>query len=72
MSSLKGSLHILFTGVTVLFGLLAGHFFGFVPVEVAGAEGIFVRVNASYISAAVLMNVMYGRWILPIGLFPRK
>jgi len=63
---------MLFTSATVLFGLLAGHFLGLVPVEVAGAEGIFVGVNACYISAAMLINVMYGRWILPIGLFPRK
>jgi succinate-acetate transporter protein len=58
--------------LTILFGLLAGHFFGLVPLEVAGVGGVFVGVNASYISAAVLMNAMYGRWILPIGLFSRK
>lgn len=58
---------ILFVTLTVLFGLLAGHFFGIIPAYAAGIEGIFVGANASYLSAAILMKTMYGRWILPIG-----
>ena len=60
-----------FTGLTILFGLLAAHFFGAIPVFGAGAFGIFVGATAVYLSAAVMMNTMYGRWVLPIGLFKK-
>ena len=63
---------VIFASLTVLFGLLAGHFFGAIPAHVAGIEGIFTGAAAVYASAAVLMNAMYGRWILPIGLLPKK
>ena len=58
--------------LTVLFFLLAGHFFGTVPALVAGIEGIFVGASAVYGSAAVIINAQYGRWILPIGLIHKK
>jgi len=62
----------IFASLTVLFGLLAGHFFGAIPAYVAGIEGIFVGAAAVYGSAAVIMNAKYGRWVLPIGLLPKK
>jgi len=61
-----------FASLTVLFGLLAGHFFGVVPAHVAGIEGIFVGAASVYGSAAVITNAMYGRWVFPIGLLPKK
>jgi len=61
-----------FVSLTVLFGLLAGHFFGIVPAYVAGIEGIFCGAAAVYGSAAVITNAMYGRWVFPIGLLPKK
>ena len=61
-----------FVSLTVLFGLLAGHFFGAIPARVAGIEGIFCGGAAVYGSAAIIMNSKYGRWVLPIGLLPKK
>jgi len=58
--------------LTILFFLLAGHFFGTLPARVAGIEGIFVGASAVYTSAAIIMNDKYGRWVLPIGLVPKK
>jgi len=62
----------IFASLTVLFGLLAGYFFGILPARVAGIEGIFCGAAAVYGSAAVIMNNKYGRWVLPIGLCPKK
>jgi len=61
-----------FVTLTVLFGLLAAHFFGAFPLVIAGAEGIFVGAAAVYLSAAILVHTMYGRWVLPIGLFQKQ
>lgn len=57
-----------FTTLTLLFWLLAAHFFGALSAKVAGVEGIFCGAAAVYASAAVVLNSMYGRWVLPIGL----
>jgi succinate-acetate transporter protein len=62
----------IFLTLTILFGLLAAHFFGAFPLVIAGGEGIFVGGAAVYLSAAILMHTMYGRWVLPIGLFEKK
>jgi hypothetical protein len=62
----------IFASLTVLFGLLAGYFFGAIPARVAGIEGIFCGASAVYGSAAIIMNAKYGRWVLPIGLLPKK
>jgi succinate-acetate transporter protein len=59
----------IFVSLTILFGLLAGHFYGLVPARVAGIEGIFVAAAAIYGSAAVITHAQFGRWIFPIGLF---
>ena len=58
--------------LTVLFALLAAHFFGTLPAYVAGIEGIFCGASAVYGSAAIIINDKYGRWILPIGLLPKQ
>lgn len=60
-----------FTTLTVLFALLAAVFFGVLSARVAAVEGIVCGVAAVYGSAAVLLNSMYGRWVLPIGLLSR-
>ena len=57
-----------FATLVILFGLLAAHFFGAIPAKVAGVEGIICGAAAVYASAAVVLNAMYGRWVLPIGL----
>ena len=57
-----------FATLTLLFWLLAPVFFGVLPAKVAGVEGIICGAAAVYGSAAVVLNAMYGRWVLPIGL----
>lgn len=58
----------IFASLTILFALLAGHFYGIIPVKVAGIEGIFVAGSAIYGSAAVVTNAQFKRWVFPIGL----
>ena len=63
----------IFSTLTILFFLLAAHFFnpeGFSAV-IPGVEGIICGVSAVYASAAVVLNATHGRWILPLG-FPAK
>jgi succinate-acetate transporter protein len=65
-------LHIfIFTSLTVLFALLAAHFYGVVPAIVPGVEGIFCGAAAAYGSAATILNAKFGRWVFPIGLLSR-
>ena len=56
-----------FVTLTVLFGLLAAHYFGAVPVMVPGIEGLFPGGAAVYGSAAVIVNAKYGREVFPLG-----
>ena len=65
--SISKAHRILFVSLTVLFGLLAAHFFGALPVKVGGYEGIFVGAVAIYMSAAILFSEVRGRWVLPLG-----
>ena len=58
----------IFASLTILFFLLAAHFFGVLPAAVAGVEGLLCGAGAVYTSAAVVLNAKYGRWVLPIGL----
>lgn len=58
----------IFASLTVLFGLLAAHFFGAIPALAAGIEGFFVGGAAVYGSAAVILHSTHQRWVLPIGL----
>ena len=60
-----------FATLTILFWLLAAVFFGALSAKVAGVEGIICGAAAVYGSAAVVLNAMYGRWVLPIGLLAK-
>jgi hypothetical protein len=60
-----------FATLTLLFWLLAAVFFDALSAKVAGAEGIICGAAAVYGSAAVVLNAMYGRWVLPIGLLTK-
>jgi len=62
---------IVFVSLTVLFFLLAAHFFGVLNAKIAGAEGIIVGAAAVYGSAAVVLNNKYGRVILPMGVLSK-
>ncbi len=61
-----------FITLVILFALLALHFYGVLPVAVAGVEGLICGGAAVYTSAAVILNDKYGRWVLPIGLFSKE
>jgi len=60
-----------FASLTILFFLLAAHFFGVIPAIIPGIEGIICGAVASYGSAAIVLNAKYGREILPLGTLPR-
>ena len=57
----------IFATLTVLFFLLAAHFFGAIPAIVPGIEGLICGGVAVYGSAAVIINAKYGRQVLPMG-----
>jgi succinate-acetate transporter protein len=56
-----------FVTLTVLFFLLAAHFFGAIPTVVPGIEGLFCGAAAVYGSAAVIVNEKFGREVIPLG-----
>jgi len=58
---------VIFASLTLLFFLLAAHFYGALPAIIPGIEGLFCGAAAAYTSAAVVLNSKYGRWVLPIG-----
>jgi len=62
-----GIFTFVFASLTVLFFLLAAHFFGAIPAIIPGIEGIFCGGAAVYGSAAVIVNAKYGREIFPLG-----
>jgi len=57
----------IFATLTVLFSLLAAHFFGAIPAIVPGITGLICGGVAVYGSAAVIINTKYGRQVLPMG-----
>ena len=61
-----------FASLTILFFLLAAHFFGPLPAIVPGVVGIFTGAAATYGAAAVIVNAKFGRWILPMGLLVKE
>lgn len=61
----------IFASLTVLFFLLAAHFFGSIPAIVPGIEGIICGASAVYCSAAVVLNDKFGRCVFPIGLLSK-
>ena len=56
-----------FISLTVLFFLLAAHYFGAIPAIVPGIEGLFCGAAAVYGSAAVIVNAKFGRTVFPLG-----
>jgi succinate-acetate transporter protein len=58
---------IIFGTLTVLFFLLAAHFFGGLSAKVAGGEGLLPGAAATYGAAAVVINTKFGREVLPLG-----
>lgn len=60
-----------FCMLTVLFSLLAAHFFGVLPAVVPGIEGMFCGAAAVYGSAAVVVNDKFGREVFPLGLLSK-
>jgi len=63
-----GTMQFVFATLTILFWPLAGHSFGAVSAKIAGVAGIICGAAAVYASAAIVLNAMYGKWALPIGL----
>ncbi|MFP4135763.1 MAG: acetate uptake transporter [Candidatus Acetothermia bacterium] len=57
----------IFITLTILFFLLAWGEFNSTVHTIAGYEGILVALIAWYSSAAILINSMFGRTVLPIG-----
>jgi succinate-acetate transporter protein len=66
---LNRSLQIVFFTLTVLFWLLAiGDLTGSTGMKtLAGYEGIFCGFSAIYLAMAEVLNEVYGRQVLPIG-----
>ena len=60
-----------FCTLTVLFSLLAAHFFGALPAVAPGIEGLFCGAAAVYGSAAVVLNDKFGREVIPLGLLSK-
>ena len=63
------SLQVVFGSLTILYVLLALHFWtGSATLgKVAGWEGIFVGLSAMYGSIAQIWNEVYGHVVLPLG-----
>lgn len=66
---LNRGLQVVFGSVVVLFALLAiADFSGNHTLkQVAGFEGLFCGLSAMYMSAASVLNELFGRNVLPIG-----
>ena len=61
-------LHVfIFSSLTLLFVLLALHFYCGMSAIVPGIVGLFCGLSAVYGSAATIFFTKYGRWVLPIG-----
>jgi succinate-acetate transporter protein len=65
---------VIFGSLTILFGMLAyADFSGAGPGfrQVTGYEGIFCGISAIYGGLAQVLNELYGRTILPLGLLDK-
>ena len=61
-------LHVFILGtLTILFFLLAAHFFGGLSAKVVGVVGLLPGISATYGAAAVVINNEFGREVLPVG-----
>lgn len=67
-------LQVVFFTLTILFFLLAlGEFTENKSVtRIAGYEGIFCGLSAMYGSAALVLNELYGKSVLPLGVLSKK
>lgn len=67
------ALQFVFATLTILFFLLAiGDYTGDAGIKTfTGYEGILCGASAIYTGAATLLNEVYGRAILPLGLMPK-
>ena len=57
----------MFATLTILFFLLAAHFYGAMVATIPAIVGLFTGAAAAYGSAAVILQDKFGRWVLPIG-----
>jgi hypothetical protein len=69
--ALSVALQTLFLSLTALFFLLAGGVYNTTCNQVAGGFGIWVGAVAWYIASAELLNSLYGRTVLPLGVMRR-
>jgi len=61
-------LHVFILGtLTILFFLLAAHFFGGLSAKVVGVVGLLPGISATYGAAAVVINNEFGREVLWVG-----
>ncbi len=62
-------IHItIFSTLTLLFFLLAGHFIGGWSGMIPGIEGIICGLSAIYGGVAVTLNTKWGRTVCPMGI----
>ena len=59
---------VIFASVTVLFFLLAAHFFWGLSAVVPGIVGIIAGIFATYAAAAIVLNEKFQKTVCPLGL----
>jgi uncharacterized protein len=59
---------IIFSTLTILFILLAGHFIGGWSSKIAGVEGLICGASAAYAGIAVALNAKFGKTVCPMGI----
>ena len=59
---------MIFSSVTLLFFLLAAHYFWGLSAKVPGVVGIIAGILATYGAAAVILNEKYGKTVCPMGI----
>lgn len=69
---LNMGLFVTFTLLLVTFILLDLTEFNLINGPIAGYFGLLTAFSAWYVSAAGILNPLFGRWVLPIGVFGEK
>jgi uncharacterized protein len=59
---------VIFSTLTILFILLAGHFIGGWSPKIAGVEGMICGASAAYGGIAVALNAKYQKTVCPMGI----
>jgi succinate-acetate transporter protein len=59
---------VIFSTLTILFFLLAGHFISGWSSKIPGVEGLICGLSAVYGAAAVVLNNKYGKTVCPMGI----